>query len=197
VPDEPAWQKAEKRSDFYHWLSDERSSIPTAIRALYDDQCLYLAVRCDGQGHNDIRATSPDEDINALVTDTRLEIFIDANRDYRTYKQFMLSANGARGDLDCTKAIRFIHRPPFGLRHMDREWNSEFRSAVRVEAEHWALEAAFPYKVFEARPPRPGDAWSFNVVRCQPGKGREDVSFVPVYGDYHQPERHALLLFGD
>jgi len=197
IPDEAEWQKAEKRSDFYHWLSDERSDIPTAVRALYDDQCLYLTVRCDDQGRNDIQATSPDEDINALVTDTRLEIFIDANRDYRTYKQFMLSANGARGDLDCTKAIRFIHRPPFGLRHMDREWNSEFRSAVRVEADHWTLEAAFPHKVLDARPPRPGEAWSFNVVRCKPGKGREDVSFAPVYGDYHQPERHALLLFGD
>jgi hypothetical protein len=193
--DEPVWQAAKGGTEFYHWLSDERRAIPTTVKAAYDGACLYVAVRCEDQGREHIHAEAKDEDVNGLISDTRLELFIDANRDYRTYIQFMLNPIGSRADLDCRKAIRFVSRPPFGHRIIDPEWNSDFRAGVQVGDEEWTAEMAFPYRILDAQPPRPGDAWGFNLVRCGTGKGREDVSFTPVYGDYHQPERNALLLF--
>jgi len=183
--DDEAWAGAGRSPRFYSVKTRRESSLPTVLLALYDEQNLYLAVDCRAtDGH----AAKADAN-SGFVGDTRLEVFIDANRDYSTYIQFMLDSAGTRTALACVK-------PPFTWNFdVEARWTADFPIAAAETEAGWTFEMAFPHDFFGVKAPRTGTAWQFNVVRTTDGIDTGPVSFVKLSRSYHQPERNALLLF--
>jgi len=176
-----AWAKAPRASEFYDFNSTDRNKNRTTALALYDSQCLYLGVEC----------VVPDDgrDAGAPLSDAAIEIFLDADRDYTTYKQFMLYSRGEPQEYACIK------EPFCGAFHADPDWSPRYRSAVGSQRGTWCFELAIPYRILDTSAPKPGQAWSFNLVRSGTHEHPEPATFVPMYKSYHEPHRFALLVF--
>ena len=183
--DDEAWAGAGRSSRFHNVKTRRESALPTILLALYDEQTLYLAVDCRATGNPAAKAdASP-----GFVGNTRLEVFIDANRDSSTYVQLMLDGAGTRTAFACVKS-------PFNWNFdIEAQWTADFPLAAAETEAGWTFEMAFPHDFFGVETPRAGTAWQFNVVRTTDGADSGPVSFVKLSRSYHQPERNALLLF--
>jgi tetratricopeptide (TPR) repeat protein len=174
------WARAGRSSEFYDYNSANRSSNQTTLLALYDAQCVYLGVEC----------TVPEGERGADgAAGTAIEVFLDADRDYTTYTQIMLSPRGTPAGNACVK------EPFCGKFDISPYWSPDYRVAAAPEETSWCFELAIPYRSLEATAPKPGQAWSFSVVRNGTHEYPAAATFVPVYRAYHEPHRFALLVF--
>jgi len=200
--DEPVWNSAPAATRFYDWRSAKPSNLHPSLRALYDDECLYLGVECDEQDARKGKGDPGGVAVGLPAANTGIELFLDPDRDARTYKQFCISYPGIREDYDCVKE-------PFSIVELE-PWAPAYRFQMTAELDTkvWRIELAVPFKVLDIEvPPKPeqdrgacarvaaGTAWRFNIVCCGSSKAGTNASFVPVYGSFHQPTRFALLLF--
>jgi len=157
--DDTCWQSA-KPMPLYDSMLGDAAAIPegtqpkTEARVSYDDDFLYLAVRC--------RRLAPRVEINpeeAVERDSdlsgqdRVELLIDVDRDYSTYFRLQVDQRGMIAD-DC-----------WG----DAAWDPQGFVATGGDRGTWTAEAAIAWKSLAVRPPRPGSAWAANVQRIVPG----------------------------
>lgn len=188
--DEPVWKTTAWDSKFYEWRSMDPSVLGASICALYDESHLYFAIQCDESQaiQTDISADEVQGGVPAATMG--IELFIDADRGYSVYKQSVISFPDTREDYDCMK-------DPFCRVPAVTTWAPPYRFCMSTDpARHtWYIELALPFTMFGVEPPKPGSAWSFNVVCCGSRQAGTNASFVPVYGSFHQPARFALLLF--
>ncbi len=66
-------------------------------------------------------------------------------------------------------------------------------ASVRAD-NRWCLEVAIPFSYLGVPPPKPGDAWRFNIAGKQTTGGW--LSWNPTYGSFTSPDRFATIVFG-
>lgn len=180
--DDLAWQQAGRATEFTRVNSTKRSRTPTTILATYDREQLYLCIVCAERPMRGVELAKPS-------SGTGIELFIDAGRDYTTYRQFMLSSNAEPRTFDCVK-------DKFSTAlDIDPKWSPHYEHAIRPEKAAWIFELALPFDILEENVPKAGDVWSFNLIRYGTQRFPEHVTFAPMYRSYHQPARFALLVF--
>jgi hypothetical protein len=156
---------------------DTVKDYPTEAWLAYDDEFLYLALRCRhprGRYVAPMKVRKRDEDLRAY---DRVSLLLDLDRDYSTYFDFQVDQRGCLAE-DC-----------WG----DKTWNPRWFVAVRSGETCWQIEAAIPLIELTGNQIPVGTAWACNVVRIIPGRGVQAWS-VPA-GVEPRPEGMGLLIF--
>jgi len=177
-----------------------RPSFPTNVRALWDDDRLYLAFECQD---SDASGTVSGRD-GPVLSEDHVSCYIDADADTSTGLLVAVSPTGAVFDA-------FICSDRYGgAMKTLADWNcGEIRASVTVygggarpgtEDRFWTVELSLPLAEFFTAPhipPLPGDMWRVNFHRRDITGEPASSSFVPTGSDggYH-PQHCAWLQFG-
>lgn len=176
---DPAWQRT----------PDIKSYIPTDLKwppeaethtwATYDAEHLFLAFRCLEPTVDKIVAPRRRRD-GELFMDDNLEVFIDANKDRKTYFQFAANAAGSQYD----------------GQQQTPEWDGVWRVVVDREDKAWTAEFAIPWSTLECDPPEDGQLMGIQFVRTRAAGGRRDLmQWALTGGGNHTPQSFGLIQF--
>jgi photosystem II stability/assembly factor-like uncharacterized protein len=149
----------------------------TEVRLTYDDEFLYLALRCRHPADRyvpPVKVRKRDADLRPY---DRVSLLLDLDRDYSTYFHLQVDQRGCVFE-DC-----------WG----DAGWNPRWFVAIRSEKTGWQVEAAIPLIELTGDRVPVGSAWACNVVRILPGRGVQALS-LPADVE-PRPEGMGLLLF--
>ena len=178
--DDEAWAAAGRSSAFLNLHHPGKNEEMATVLATWDDRQLYLGIIGHGQNREGRHPVALD-----MYPNRRLELFIDPDADYRTYKQFMFSVKGPILNFDC---IRGAFDRGNGL---TEKWQPEFKLVVDGEGEDHVYELAIPFSTLEAPTPRAGNVWGFNLIYL----GTNSVTFASLGSGFHQPLRFGFLLY--
>ena len=139
--DEPAWQSAAALDALVqsHPQPGAAPSMKTVFRILYDDEALYVAVRCYDPEPQGIVARVARRDSEEASDWIRLEI--DSRRDRTSGFFFQLNAAGVM--LDGTL---------YDERQSSADWDGVWEAEARIDGQGWTAELRIPLKLlrFEA-----------------------------------------------
>jgi Carbohydrate family 9 binding domain-like len=195
---EAAWARAQA-------ISWGPAAYGTRFRALWDDTGLYL--RFDATDPSPWHTmTKRDEH---LWEEEVVEIFLDLGRSGRDYYELEISPANVVCDLQMMSASPWKGDFGFGLAGLETRV-SMFKDAKGGIA-GWIATAFLPWSGFRplpsaeglALPPKPGDAWRFNVFRIKrpggptaPEKDAVEVAWSKPPGQtFHAPEVFRDLVF--
>jgi photosystem II stability/assembly factor-like uncharacterized protein len=174
--DDPCWEGL-KPLAFRNATGETLKDYPTEAWFAYDDNYLYLALRCR---HPEDRYVPPvkvrphDADLRPY---DRVSLLLDLDRDYSTYFHLQVDQRGCVCD-DC-----------WG----DRSWNARWFVAAHSEKTCWEIEAAIPFAELTGDHVTVGKAWACNLVRVLPGRGVQAWSLPADVQP--RPEGMGLLMF--
>jgi photosystem II stability/assembly factor-like uncharacterized protein len=174
--EDPCWQGL-KPLIFANAVGDTAKDYPTRAWLAYDQEYLYLALRCrHPEGHHvaPVKVRPHDADLRPY---DRVSLILDLDRDYSTYYHFQVDQRGCVCD-DC-----------WG----DRSWNPRWFVAVHSDQASWQIEAAIPLAELSGDHVTLGKAWAFNIVRVVPGRGVQAWSLPADVQP--RPEGMGLLIF--
>ena len=130
------WQSAEAYSE---------SEPGTEINFTYDEQHLYLSGRYDKCKSCDYSSDDRPRTYDAnLAGHDRVELLLDADRDYVSYFRLAIDHRGWTND----------------AAWLDRSWNPRWYVAAKQDDASWTFEAAIAWSELVSEPPRRGDAWA-------------------------------------
>lgn len=156
------------------------SVAPTKVWMTYDNDFLYLALRCEhpeGKQVVPVKGRKRDDDLRNF---DRVSLLLDLDRDYSTYFHLQIDQRGC------------VRESCWG----DVSWNPRWFSAVQSDATSWQIEAAIPLSALTGDMITSSKAWACNVIRTLPGQGVQALSLpAGVPEDDPRPEGMGLLLF--
>ena len=199
--DEADWLKAPASEAFVETLKGEAAPERTELKALYDDQFLYVFL---SGVDADVWATVTAHDDPKLWTEQAFEVLIDADGDGATYVELQVNPRGATFD---------AYLPRVGQVQADWESGLKAKAVVRGtldkaddQDEGWQVEMAIPLAAVKGRsegkvqlPPKPGDVWRANFFRTdRPRSGalRASAWSPPLRSTFHALDRFGELVFG-
>ncbi len=156
---------------------DTAGEYPTDALFAYDQEFLYLALRCRHPRGLDVpiaKARGRDAELEAY---DRISILLDLDRDYSTYYHLQVDQRGCVRE-DC-----------WG----DGSWNPRWFVAAKSTEDAWQVEIAIPLAELTSERLMLGSAWAFNLVRVLPGRGVQ--SWSQPADVQPRPEGMCLLLF--
>lgn len=151
-PNTPGLSKAEQ-------LAKESKTFGTQIMFMYDQQFLYVGIRCKkipGVSYPPIVERPRLRDASIDDQD-RVEILLDTDRDYGTYYTLALDSRGWAVD-SC-----------WG----NKDWNPNCYIARHADKEYWYAEMAVSLDSLASRQPLPQTVWGVGIRRIVPGTGIE------------------------
>ncbi|MCY3017669.1 MAG: DUF4838 domain-containing protein, partial [Planctomycetota bacterium] len=158
--DEEAWKAAPASGGFILPKTFEAApgNAQSEFRMLWDDDTLYIAVRCVNPNIASLKETDA---IWGQHTDSLEMLFVSERNYAAAYYQIALSAfNKTFGPVRC------IH----DQWHKDTEWKGEgIKTAVQRGDGSWTCEIAVPFKILKEGAPKAGDWWRVNIARNYPG----------------------------
>ncbi len=130
--DDTCWKTGNWAGDFTQWIPKEgaKPSQPTEINILYDDQNVYVAIRCYDSEPEKInrRAGRRDE-----LSGDMAGITFDSYHDKRTGFEFDMTAAGQKIDMILTNPM-----------DADFNWNAVWFGKVAMEDSAWTIEMEIP-----------------------------------------------------
>ena len=174
--DDPVWQVA--RPAELHSLRGDDAGWPASVMLAYDNQFLYLAIRCrQAPGARYAPASGPRTHDADLTGRDRIEFYLNLDRNFVTYDRLTIDHRGFTAD-DC-----------WG----DASWNPKWFVACCSGDGFWTAEAAIPWDQLTAEPPKPNSVWAIGIQRIVPGVGFQSWN-QPAAIDV-MPEGFGYLLF--
>ncbi|PHR97543.1 MAG: hypothetical protein COA78_27500 [Blastopirellula sp.] len=174
--DETTWQKA-RPIDLKSPGKDDQAW-PAAAMLAYDDQFLYIAIRCqkapDTNYTENKTARTHDEQLD---NSDRVELLLDIDRDYSTYYRLSIDSRGRTFE-SC-----------FG----DTTWNPTWYVASSETETTWTVEAAIPLAELTDKRPNAKTTWALGVQRIAVGTGFQ--SWTPHASPEIRPEGFGLIDF--
>jgi hypothetical protein len=174
--DDPCW-RGHVPAVLRNAVGDTVKDYPTEAWLAYDQDFLYLALRCRHQADRyvpPVKVRQRDADLRPY---DRVSLLLNLDRNYSTYFHLQVDQRGCVFE-DC-----------WG----DRTWDPRWFVAVRSDRTGWQIEAAIPMVELTGDKVPLGTAWACNVVRVLPGRGVQAVS-LPADVD-PRPEGMGLLIF--
>ena len=153
--DEPPWAAAPTSTAFTQQEPVEGGtpSERTAVRAVVDDEALYLGVTLFYEDPSDIRAYQLRRDVG-LGSDDRLMWTIDPYNDGRNAYFFETNPLGVRGDGLLTTGQGSS---------LNKSWDGIWDVAVRRHDDGWTAEIRIPFRTLQFDPTQ--TTWGFNLQR--------------------------------
>lgn len=145
--------------------SVESSSLPTLVRAVYDDTNLYFLAQTEvAVALEDLGELSRMEDVEMTES---LQVVVDPLEGRDAYFRFAVGpAEGTRYEA----AYGLIDDPLHPLYQLeDSSWAGAWEHQLRWDSETrvWTALITLPYASFEVDPPAPGTVWRGNFGRTQ------------------------------
>jgi len=172
--DEEAWASAAKICGLSRQSDAEPAEDYTEVRLTYDDEKLYLVLRC----------VASEEPRVGILEDWREHerVVVDFMVDAQYYAFRFNSSDGAE--------VTAPQGPPLW-------WGEGCQTKVRFDDKGWQFEVAIPFARFGSACPSVGATWGFNIDRQQRKRREDDSMWCHPYigGDYH-PERMGQIVFG-
>ncbi len=182
---EEEWASAAQISSFAS-LDGEPAGSDTEAWLAHAGDTLYIGFKCSTGDAGSLAATAEEHDGDVWKDDS-VEVFVDANRDYRSYHHFLVnSANMQRDESgDATQT------PPF-----DVEWGGRWQSATDVADDSWSAELAIPLATVGIALQSKDCAIGINLARNDSATG-ETTAWSPYEPSLHQPTQFGSLILVD
>jgi hypothetical protein len=177
VLDDPCWQGVTALSGFVNHKDASPVKEGTTAHVTCDDRAVYVAVRCSESRMDQLRETVVEDGTRTspeVPQDDSVEVYVCPNMEAGRFVRFAVSCANARKS----------------------EAHGRWESAVKKGAHEWGVELVLPYEAIGAKPPRPGEAWGFNVCRNEQ-RLKEFSCWSCTYGAYAQPDRFGWILFSE
>jgi len=151
---EKEWQGAGIIRDFYQIQPEygAEASFPTTVYILYDSKNFYAGIVCRDPNPEKITAKITKRD-GDLKNDDSFAIMLDTFFDKNNAYIFVINSLGTQLD----------GRIADNGRTVDIKWDTEWKSASRVNENGWSAEIAIPFKSIKYK--NNGDVWGINVGR--------------------------------
>jgi len=157
--DEPEWQNADIANEFTNIepIPGEKSSQPSEIKILYDNEALYISAF--------LKDSHPDSILNELSQRDRLGntdwfgVIIDAYQDGINGVEFILTPAGIQFDAKFSGI-------PSGLSDYteDVTWDAVWSSAAKITTNGWVCEMKIPYSALRFKTQQ-NQNWNINFFR--------------------------------
>ena len=167
VLDEDAWARAAPASGFVQ--ADPREGEPatesTDVRVLYDDESLYVGVRCFDSDPAGIVINEIRKDFAGRDQDT-FEVLLDTFADRRNGFVFATNPEGAKADTQIANEGRDVNP----------NWDAVWWVQARTDRQGWTAEFRIPFKTLRFQG---GDAklWGINFARRV--RRKNEISYWP------------------
>ena len=113
------------------------SAVATQVRAVFDDEQLYVAIRCTDNKMSELKSTGDGKDNDPIFDGDCIEVSFRAG-DQQLPFHFAVDPRNRKWD----------GKGDFA------EWNGDWRSQTRVEEQAWTVEMAIPWSNIGGRPPK-------------------------------------------
>jgi len=161
------------------------ASEKTELKILFDEDNLYLGIKCFDDNPTEIIANEMRRD-NILLNNDAVEIFIDSYHDHKNAFYFSTNALGAQHD-----GIIIA-----GATDEDQnwDWNGVWECKSQILDDGWSTEIKIPFKILRY-PQIDVQEWGFNVSRVIPRK-REESYLFPISRELGFFGKFHLSVFG-
>jgi hypothetical protein len=150
--DDAMWKHA--RAERLTSLHDDDEDWPAQVQLAYDNEYLFVGVRCTSAGAQRATASTGarprDPDLSAH---DRVELLIDIDRDYATFYRLVIDRRG------------WVADSLWGAKSWDPDW---FVAAASDDDGAWTAEAAIPWSALVGRRPESRYVWALGVQRTVP-----------------------------
>ena len=175
--DDTCWKDAAKIGDFHILGSDQKSAAATTAWLAYDQDWLYLAVRCQDEPGKTIVAQRKGRGTGANWDDS-IEVFVGYAPS--EYYHFVLGAGGAKYEQKVLGERKYL------------DWQVPWPSATKVERSVWTAELAIPlYALGDGK--LPANPLVFNLTRNKRTEAQQYITWAPVVKGFHDPEKFGQL----
>lgn len=176
------WKKAAEIKEFLLKDTGKPAKIQTKAYLLYDKANLYLSLICKEPFPEKIKDVVTERD-GKVWNENDIEIFLDINRDQKSFFQFVTNTLGTKFDNRIEKGENVF------------SYNPTWEVKIRINKNNWVAEIAIPFKELRTESPLPGDIWALNLCRVRRIGEPEYSCFSPTFGRFHKPERFGDLIF--
>lgn len=179
--DDLGWQMATELEPFVGTFSTEGEVQATTIAHVgYDDEALYVAVRCMEPMTERMELIGSQRDDNVWLGDS-VDLFLQ-QEEGAPYYHIIINPDGVRWDA--------MH----GDGDTDTSWNPEYQSAALMGDDFWNVEIALPWAAMGWEAPEPGETLRANICR-QRRPEKELSSWSQVVSGFVEPGSFGSLEF--
>jgi len=189
----PVWDSIDEVL-LYDTVTGDMPKQGTTAKMAWNEEFLYVLFSCEDNFINSTLTCFNDK----LYEEEAVEIFIDDNRDLKTYIEIVVNPLNALMHYCVHDNLKGRF---FGFARVDKEILTAVK-ANKTEGK-WHVEMAIPFTEFITAPnvpPEPGDKWRMNLYRIdRPENGEDEYSAWSPTGkiNFHIPERFGELVFCD
>jgi hypothetical protein len=164
--DDVAWKQAGFGFSFMPLMAWRQQGImKTEASATWDDQALYIAVRCMEDRPTTMRAQTTMDDDYFLARDDHVQVLIASPKEpEKLFYRFLLSSHGKVNDAVIRVNPDVKGRALTPLLFDLQGFNPEWQRGAKVQAESWTAEIRIPWKSLGIEP-QPGISLSINIGR--------------------------------
>jgi Domain of unknown function (DUF5916)/Carbohydrate family 9 binding domain-like len=165
--DNPAWLLADPIELNYEISPGDniQAKERTIVKALYDDENIYVAFKCYDSNPDEIRANFSERD--KIFSDDYVIILIDTYGDFQKAYEFSVNPLGIQADLLAT------------INGEDINFDLTWSAVTSINDSGWTAEMAIPFRSL-AFDDSEEPTWVFNAVRTIPRSSRTQISWVPI-----------------
>lgn len=183
--DDAGWERS-AMAKLEHLLYESAApAVETTAFLGYDDENLYVGVRCAEDGARKPAALPGIMAPETIGMQDWLEIFLMPDGRGGAYYHFLLAAGGARRQQRLLDGQR------------DSEWNVPYSAAAKVTANGWEAEWSIPLYVLGED--RLSEDFRLNICRVRPTEPVEYITWSPLGGKavrrgFHDPEKFGRVI---
>ncbi len=182
---ESDWKKVQFSGNFRECKTGKPALNETAVKALYDNDNIYLAVVCADRNPDKVKASANTESSLFSCKDDIIAIMIQPDENIPVYYQMAFNAKGTQFDQQVKGGERNYAFHP--------DWKCKSSKGQGI----WTAEVVFPCKSFGVENGRGKGKWRINVFRVMRNKILPASSWtLPAKsGDWHDPAKFGKLEF--
>lgn len=190
--DDKCWIDAVRLGDFVSADGMDAASEPTVAYITWDEQNLYIGVKCYESRITEMTISNTEDD-NAAWDDDMVQILIDPVLDDEAEEYFHISVNPIGAVYDQKVDSNFVARRWEEWHGSGAKWNSDGLINTDIRDMFWNIEAAIPFSSMEMEPSE-SDILGFNIYRSEQYRS-EHTYWSPTYGQHDWP--HVPSRFGE
>jgi hypothetical protein len=181
---EDTWYAGAKIDRFFLLGAEGWPKAKTVAFLLYDETHLHIGFLCDEKARRKPITGGPSiYGSPSWADDDRVEVWLDCNRDGKTYRQIIATAAGETLEYSESGTVHIGARATANIE----------------EGSRWTVTLAIPFKALGVKPPSAGDVWGFNLCRHRPGGedfSPELITWAPAQTELRDVENFGKLVFG-
>lgn len=177
--DDPCWRTAGVIREMQDFMRVPGTAVQTTILVTADRDALYFGFDCQEPQTDALVANATERD-GPVWQDDSVELFLDTNRDLRTYYQIIVNPKGVIFDQDTGAP---------GL--AGREWDGPITAATQVLPDRWLAEVKLEFSGL--RLAEAGGTWGANFARTSLRGGRSWYVWTKVERNFGEPARFGTL----